>query len=808
MKSIGLRGNSLSVYFYSSFLANFTEYLVPVNEGKNIQVPMQRSGSCVLASIMDSLLYESKDEKTFYLYRNKIGNKLITQIINDGETNIEFIRVITDGFDINGRAFLKGLLSSMAHNVLKYLETGMPKEFKHAGLIGSGRSSWLYENKEKAVVALKNNKEALKLISETIKSSNVIIKFLDHHRIRHNSTRVEVKASNLANLNLKYASKSDDQLNLSLKTNSLRSNVNEFIKGLPERPKLNIVTFKDFKDAFAVVESKLNSSKLMFLTMDIFRANENWPNIIKSERRGRELLSLQESVIKIVKSFVISTSRTSFDDFVTLLLLQQLVWQCTVLYNDLAPSKSKICKPSFKLDDLVPKTLGHIFHKYSEKYRCLLSDTLNWRFHNVFDPKCIDIFISIMKDYISKQGQNGSKDKYFTGPEDFLNPESRHVKFEDIKPEEAINIYDHEIVLETWKKLKDEERNDLDKIWSISKENVAKAKIVHFHAKDKLKLIFPHYYNLMDALAIIQIAAIEKLDAKTDLKFWIYSESKNSYQSKYTNFYAGYSAELSYYIKSPISIMRYTWSLPTPYKEMCYPPSIKDIFYRFKHSAVLFGSVTKSSYQVWLNYIKDANNAKIFDSVYFQYVTDHLLNNPTNFLDSYYDYSSHFWNLDSALAVEIIDAMINLISSSLLSLHEDNLRPLTMERRRALVLRAANISILVTRFISQLDFQKKLHGNFCARKLAQIYDIMHSYSYLVSNYKLTSIEVSYINFSMFFVCSITIRNNREFMKRLTCYRNVSVKVYRKTLEKFHWFIANTNFSTKGALMGIISDQFN
>ena len=35
-----------------------------------------------------------------------------------------------------------------------------------------------------------------------------------------------------------------------------------------------------------------------------------------------------------------------------------------------------------------------------------------------------------------------------------------------------------------------------------------------------------------------------------------------------------------------------------------------------------------TSLETWLNYTKSSSSAKLFDSAYFQYITDHLLNIP------------------------------------------------------------------------------------------------------------------------------------------------------------------------------------
>jgi gas vesicle protein len=788
INAIDKKDESLSIYYYTSFLANFTDYLVSVDKGKDIQIPMQRSGSCTVSSIMGALLYESKDKNTFHLYRGKIGNVLLNEIFKAAEKNTEFIRVTTDGFDVNGRSFLKGLISSMAHNVLEYLETGMPKEFKHAGLIGSGRSSWLYENKMESISALKRNKEALKLISETIKTSNIIIKFLDRHRIRNNSTCIKVQDNDLAKLNKNTGMPDKGELILSLKTKSLRSDVNEFIQGAPDRPHLlKIETFKDFKDALGAVASKLNNSKYMYMILDIFNANIKWSDLI-NDANGPDLLYLQEIAIKIVKSFSKSSLKTSFEDIVTLLLLEKLVWRCTVVYDRKAPLKSKMCESSFNLSELVPETLGKIiFNAYVNEVTKI--QLLNWGFHNVFDSSSIRIFKDMMEEYNSKKTQNN----LFQGPESFSSPYFHSISFQDLKPQAKIKIYDHKIVLEKFEQLK-----QAKKTWATAKENEAKSKIVHYHSIDKLKPIFPHYYNLMDALAILQSAAIGRVENDKSLDHWIKWTENTDY---YENEYAVKKNSNYLLFNGPIDVMTDIWVLNSPYRESTTTaPTAKDIFYRFLHKNIMDCSYyfSKANYQFWLNYIKDANNARIFDSAYFQYITDHLLNNPDNYFEN---------SLDPNLAEEIIDGMTNLISTSLLRLHDNSVNPLTLGDRRTLVLRASNISILLTRFISQQDLYMNLHGNYCAKKLAEVYGIMQPYSYLLSKYKMTAVEVSYVNFAMFFICSTPIRNNKTFMNHLTFDKCTAV-TYRKTLEKFHWFIANTNFLSNGLLMGVIFDQFN
>lgn len=214
----------LSTYFYGSMIANFKDYLVePQRDDEYFHdrlVPEQQSGSCTMSSLMGALLYYSDSLKTFHWYRLKIGhlfletflrridellqkrssisdemaqkmsNRLLLKESANKPTDFEFLSILTDGFFSDGSKHFYRLIGALANHQLQYLEHEFPEEFKHAGLMGSGRSTWIRDKKISAIEVLSRNESAKNVLQKTIAIAELLHEILSKITFRPVTTHI------------------------------------------------------------------------------------------------------------------------------------------------------------------------------------------------------------------------------------------------------------------------------------------------------------------------------------------------------------------------------------------------------------------------------------------------------------------------------------------------------------------------------------------------------------------------------------------------------------------------------------------
>ena len=321
-------------YFYGSFLANFKKYLVPRREDRLF--PMQRSGSCALSSLIGALLYVSRSEDIFYLYRLKIGHALIKLFLVKAQVNDRFKTIITDGFETNGRNLLTVNVSSLAQKTLEYLEFVLPKHFKHAGLIGSERFKWIFEKKEAAREALMNtNAVVLESIKISIDLINQISSFLKENPIRNASNDIVLTEE----IRTRFK---PHQVNLTSSTiasgTKLSIDFYAFLKGKCDRPEEPFLFFNQFYQAIKQFDDlKSADMQVNYHALNVFQRAHNllkhdtWLESVTEP----QLIDLQDFCKKLAHSFsIIKDIFKSFDDIVLLAYLQKISWKTAVTYDN------------------------------------------------------------------------------------------------------------------------------------------------------------------------------------------------------------------------------------------------------------------------------------------------------------------------------------------------------------------------------------------------------------------------------------------------------------------------------------------
>lgn len=490
-------GESPSTYFYGSFLANFKDYLVAPDAFSNSEkmIPMQRSGSCTVSSIIAALLYHSKSAKIYHLHRIRIGHVLLQTLMLTYSDSLEFSKILTDGFQIVGRNFFKGLTSSMAQQIFQYLEAVFPKEFKHAGLIGAKRSKWLIESKRIAIEALKNDKEVLKNVQTTIHISSQILDFLKVHEIRSESTQLIVP-DNYRTVNL--LTKDFTIENLSMKADLYNiTNFYEHLKLTDDRIETSVSNLKEFNTALNNVDRSEFDSKYFYRVLDVFqRAGETWWKNIDSSVDKNDLLNLLKLCNKFSRAFaeqLNTLSSTSFDDIVLLAHLHLAAWKSTVAYDNLLENKNKLGFENFSL----PGTFEVVIST-----GILSGDIKSWFIYNLFDLRNLKMLEAVIKEMAAMDKMN--EKLKFEGPETMFCPFSQTFSPKISSHDETTAFYSkmtsNQKVTDILRELK--KKKNTGKTWEDINDDLNKLIIV-LSEVDKLHGTFPHYYELMGTLTNI-----------------------------------------------------------------------------------------------------------------------------------------------------------------------------------------------------------------------------------------------------------------------------------------------------------------
>ena len=824
---------SASNYFYDSLLANFRDFLVEPKEHEIDEklVPEQKSDSCTMSGLVAALLYFSDSLKAYHWYRLKIGHVLLNDFLTRfTEMNsrksmtveeMEFTMVFTDGFFYGGLNFFKGLIRSLASQQLQYLEHEFPEEFKHAGLIGPGRSAWIHEKMGTAMEKLSRQEQTLNELSVTISLAKRVHDIASNTQFRHETTHIpdrryfmQTESVYTVQQRAPNSEKWDHAENLEFDLGSVSRGI---FKGNPDRFEVDgqspIYKFQDFYNCFKEFYYKSDDDRVVYFIrfLDLFyrlHSGSSW-SLIMCHREKHDLLELQDICKNLAAKFVklandkIFTDQNrrkpTLDEITLLGHLQLLSWN---LFKTL--QEIMFPKLSYRWDQIIPpQSVQSVILEYQEQQHMFISGHLRiWPITGFNDIKNYQLFQLFIRD-----GQSESTDflkSYrstiipFPGPEYFEISSAPFINFpygvyEKLKNNSFLfsEIFDHfaelEEVEEVLNKLK--RQDGYKKFWSKCNQNYAKMLIIFGIKSELFQSKIPHFYNLMHTLrSLIMGASSVGGQCDNNCGFAKYMEKHDSFE---------YLCKSRFYCLKRKNI--YEFDYPIYYLANF---SSRDLFYVFRHLQTFPEQIEMTDVDTWFNYIKNARAAIVFDEPYFQYMTDHLLNIPK------YPKGSHklLFLFDEEKAQNIILALIRLVQLSIKELY-DNSGKIGGERRGLIISRVVNISVITTRFISRADCEID-NSETWSILLARLYNIINQMFSLKSpTFLLKDSDVSSLNLALGHMCSTHISNPQKFIESINLGFDWPYDINKNTLAKLHWFISKMNYtiSTPGS---IADDQFN
>ena len=224
-------------------------------------------------------------------------------------------------------------------------------------------------------------------------------------------------------------------------------------------------------------------------------------------------------------------------------------------------------------------------------------------------------------------------------------------------------------------------------------------------------------------------------------------------------------------------------------------------------------------FESWLNYLKGAQDAKIFDSPYFMYFSDRILNMPNLILDkSSYKidlrveatYPSGFKDFHVR---EVFNSIFKLVNVDLNYIIEKK-DQMELKEMSKLVKRSVNISIPLVRFLARIDNDSFIAADSVASMLAKLYLTFYKFSPKKGNTGLGESEISTVNLVLAQICAIHIRNPKTFLDKIKVGLNLpkgtteNLEMFRKSLARVHWFLAKIFYSITEIGTNHADDLFN
>ena len=834
---------ALPNYFYGSLLSNFKNYLVKPgldsDESKEKLFPEQRSGSCTMSSLLGALLYYSESLEAFHSYRLNLGHFWLNNFLDNLNLCIttvqgscsEFTDVLTNGFLSGGMKLFKGLVRALASQQLQYLEYKFPEEFKHAGLIGSGRSTWIAEKKNDAIEKLSNDSTALNELKVTIVLAKRIINIASSLQARHETTHVTALSEVAASFEEIVARESVDLDEADKMEFFIKADTNIYrnlLAGQPERLEFNTVpvdSFEEFYNEFQQLFLQTDDTKVVYFLrfLDLFKrlhAYKGWP-LIYNHQNKNQLLHLQELCRDFVVKYLNLANepdykyyrKPSLDEITLLGHMQLLSWN---LFRALHVSIFQDSRTNW--DELAPpQSVQSILLNFGS-YKNLLSGAFEdfpiKGFNDMENYKLYTLFIkdgrsdSANNEHLySFNSKNVSEITHFPGPEslswdldkidkyNFSRVVEGIMKNKDLKEgifHYFLNLAQLDAIIE---ELKTDPKDGTK--WQELNPLSAKFWALFCAGQEQLYAEIPHFYNLMFTLDLLR-KSLKGLKMRSDIK---YGEKFWTMTSSSTN-NIGYTAQLGFFGLDDINgKQKFFLSI----KDVNTSPN--DAFFYLCHSRVLVENNGEIGVDIWLNYIKGARNSKLFDEYHFQCVTDHLLNIPKYGVKSTGSYS-HLMIFDGLKAKTIILELTKMVNNTLTELYDDSDKMIA-SRRELIVKRAVNISVILTRFISRVnyEFRELTDPVDWSPMLASLYNTIEDYSHLNSNiFKLNDLSISRLHFALSHICRVSMYNFENFIQHVKLGFEYQYEKYSKTMERLHWFMAKMNYMITSNNL-IADDQF-
>ena len=813
-KSIGDR--PMSCYFYESLLSNFNDYLVkPDGSGHDKLVPEQQSGSCTMSCLMAAILYHSDSLEHFYWYRLTAGHVLLRQFLKrlDKGLDAEFNNVITNGFYSGGMKHLKGLMRALANQQLQYLEHKYPNEFKHAGLIGEGRSKWAAEKKDSAILRLLNDPATQNEMRQTVNLIKHVQKVISQYTIRPETTHLQLSglSKNVQEFDFSNLTNNDLYENIKFEPESKRNVYENILDGKPALLEVKLTPFVDFREFLDTFQKVLDmpdfgsTCAYYWRFLGVFKrlhSGSGW-DLIRSHSDEVELNQIMENCKLIatrLSEYLYERQLTelaviSLDEIALIGQLQLLSWNVFQALHDL-----KFPESGINWIELGPPQSVQSAIFRDRNGRNIMSGNLSkWGVRGFSDIGNLELFEMFMKEARLDSTENAPI-SYFPGPELFeIVPfcaliDSEKIPIGKILANDNLRkMFDQfmsaPIVEEYLNELKNNEK--YGDAWRNLSDETAKFIIV-LTGGNHNKIFGDHLRHFNDFMLLLSYLRLDVRSASIDKpksfdNFWL----KTTLAPKLLR--------ISFEEGVPE-----TFSLVHVFSPKKSPSSaFRDPLIFQIHANALPESVGPTDLDSWLNYIKNSRSSKLFDLDHFQKLSDHLLNIPK------YNHGSYKSILlfDETKAKLIINELIRLVSITLNRLY-DSKKKLNTSLRAALASRASNISVIITRFISRADYEFKDSKIDWALLLADLYNVVEPFSHLNSSIlKLTESDISMLNLALSHMCYVHLRNPESFIENIELGFAYSNKRYRKTLARFHWFIAKTNYIISWPDQTIADQQF-
>ena len=765
-------------YFYSSLLYNFKKYVKSPQEYDNHKLYHdQKSGSCALSSLMASYLFVAQDEVTFYRNKVILGQKILEEFLDKYGKNTDFIKLITDGFDLISRNLIKATSSALAYQILAYLEVKY-SEFENSSLLGKGLADWLGEKKLNAMEILENDVEMIDLMRKGVDLSLRIQKILNSNPIRKESNLIEIDPF----VKIIPGPSTPGSFNILSPENIAPNIVFNGFNALPSRIKRKFSSFESF---FGALKKCNNDKKFTnrICMLDIFERMDWWLYLDQHVRHSLEFL---EFCKKATLNFLNSTDKpTSMDDIVLLAHLQIGTWKSAVIYDQyMAPIRLNLKRYAPPID------LLKFIYRAEKRFLTFTDGGFNnWR---VYQPFYISDAVKLNRLLDVCEGFFVGKMRLFDG--DYILS-SNILKIDPsilfmMKSAPLFTVFNEMLKDQAVKEIVETIRKENEKVdFNWSKSNYADQHIL-LTRSDKLEQFFPHFYHyLSQVIWSFHSVLIRPVQCNGPIQHAFNSDFNSDIKQLILSCSSIWKENLFQLHESNEMLLE---NIPST-SALKTGKTTELTFYRLRHSeAFLTVDFDEVNFETWFNYIRGAVDPTIFDSNYFLHLSDKILNIPAlKYGKSFFQ----FFDLSNGKITSVIDEFMRLISLDLNYLIDYRDVISAIERDR-LVKRAAEIAGILIRFINRIELFFPSMGSITSSYFAKLYQEFYQFSHFNNNNGLLDSEVSRINLILAYICNAPFQDRNNFLNTINSnlFKDFKrSKMSRQILKRIPWFLAQSNY---------------
>ena len=480
--------------------------------------------------------------------------QIIQTTTPDSEDQIQFMNVLRNGFFSGGIRHLKGLSRALANLQFQYLEHRFPNEFKHAGLIGSGRSNWLADKKAAAIEIISSDPVSMEELLKTVKLMTTIYQFVEGIKFQKNTTHISdfSKIRKMFNNQL-FFEKPNDKTKYSDMGNRLNFRVStsvniyqNIVSAKADRLEVPMAPLQSFDELQAYFEELFNmfdhDKECYFMRfLDLFKRlhiGESWALIV-NHKVEKDLLNLQKMCKVLAKKFVLLSEKytngnfrkPTMDEITFLGHLQLLSWNIfralhMIQFPESVVDWERLIPPQSLQSVLLPQSSNatHRIAGYLKNWPIKgFNDIENYKLYEQFIAEGRSEFVDI---------SNINYRAFFPGPEWFIN-NSERIKFDEsdfnmlFRNSDLRGIFEpiinypfvdyilNRLVLNSVNSAKFE---------CLSTDYLKFLTVLHM-GQNHLLHSFPHYYNLMFTLQCIRLGASGQGSTFKNQDFWMETSS-------------------------------------------------------------------------------------------------------------------------------------------------------------------------------------------------------------------------------------------------------------------------------------------